>query len=85
MRIMVNLLTTIQLSSTAHAYVQNAKVAERLPREPPTSGGVGRSRFGRAREFSMQLDRATTEKAAAMLGITLSLLFLMAIIAFAFV
>jgi len=82
---MVNLLTTIQLSSTAHAYVQNAKTVERLLREPPTSGGVGGGRFGRAREFSMRVDRATAEKAAAMLGVTLSLLFLMAIIALAFV
>jgi hypothetical protein len=35
--------------------------------------------------FSMQIDRASTEKVIAMLGLTLSFLLLLAIIALAFV
>jgi hypothetical protein len=49
------------------------------------AAALGWGRFGRAREFSMRIDRATTEKFVAMLGVTLSFLFLLALIAFAFV
>jgi hypothetical protein len=80
-----------QLNSTAHARFKNAARAESCRRaEPSTGGGVGsgvaclllRSSIG---VFSMQIDRASTEKVIAMLGLTLSFLLLLAIIALAFV
>jgi hypothetical protein len=83
---MVNLHTANQLSSTAHAMFKrndSAKVAKPCGNLlPPEALGTGR--FGPAGEVSMRIDRATTEKAAAMLGVTLSFLFLLALIAFAF-
>jgi hypothetical protein len=80
-----------QLNSTAHARFKNAARAESCRRaEPSTGGGVG---LGGSvpvvalehRSVSMQIDRASTEKVIAMLGLTLSFLLLLAIIALAFV
>jgi len=83
---MVNLHTTNQLSSTALTMFKrndSAKVATACG-NLLFAEALGTGRFSRAREFSMRIDRATTEKAVAMLGVTLSFLFLLALIAFAY-
>jgi len=82
---------TAKLNSTAHARFKNAARAESCRRaEPSTGGGVGSGGSVPVvalehRSVSMQIDRASTEKAIAMLGLTLSFLLLLAIIALAFV
>ena len=74
--------------STARAQAQNASRAERLlweGRNQPTGGSVELGQYGLVHEFSMHIDRASTEKFVAMLGLTLSFLLVLAVIAFAFV
>jgi hypothetical protein len=83
LRIMVSFRTT-QLCSTAHARPKTTRLLPHAGNLQPAAT-LGWGRFGRAREFSMRIDRVTTEKFVAMLGVTLSFLFLLALIAFAFV